>query len=416
VVGVLALVLRLGAFGVAYQRGELFHPPDSEEYDQLALNLAARGVYSLEESAPRPPDLTRTPVYPFFVAGCYCLAGHCPELAVAIQISLAVGTVLLIWGMARRLLPASAALTSACLLALDPLSIHFATLLLSETLFTLLFYSALYCLLVYLRGPGWGQVLTAGLLTGLAILCRPIAVFWPLALLPGFLLVAWHWRRWQCLGHYCVFVIGASAVVAPWIIRNERAGGLAVLTTVKGINLYYHRAAMIVADQQGVSLEDAQRLLKKRLRQAAERDHLTPAQEYRLMERWGEEIIAAKPGQYLGKHLWGVGAMFLIDPPRASIPGLTLEAGHWLEGIFLTLVYGLGLVGLIWGLCGPKRLHFLLLALVPAYFAVLSGPEAYDRFRVPVMPAITLLAGAGLAALVGVLRRRTRFQADFQKP
>ena len=62
-------------------------------------------------------------------------------------------------------------------------------------------------------------------------------------------------------------------------------------------------------------------------------------------------------------------------------------------------VYALGMGNLLedaytatgWLLGG--LLQLLILVGVVAYFAILSGPEAYARFRVPVMPALALLAG-----------------------
>jgi 4-amino-4-deoxy-L-arabinose transferase-like glycosyltransferase len=407
VVASLALLLRLAAFAAADRPAQLFWFPDSAEYDQLAWNLVAHGAYSLEAAAPWTPDLTRTPVYPFFVAGCYYLAGHRSAVAVAVQIGLSVATVLLLWIIGRRFFPAPAALAGAGFLAIDPLSIHYTILLLSETLFTLLFLGSLYGVLAYLRWPGWAWASAAALLTGLAILCRPIAVFWPLALLPGALLLAWRGRSWRPLGHFGVFVAGAAVVVGPWILRNERVGGLAVLTTVPAINLYYHRAGVLVAEQQGIDVDEARLLLAKRLREAVDREHLTPQQEYHLMLRWGEEIVAAAPGQYVGAHVGAVGRMFLRDPVRSPITGLDCTESYWLEMAFLTFVYGLGLVGFSGGLCRPGRLPYVLLAGVLAYFAVLSGPEAYDRFRVPIMPAIALLAGVGLTTVLIPFQRPT---------
>jgi 4-amino-4-deoxy-L-arabinose transferase-like glycosyltransferase len=405
VVGGLALLLRLATFAAADRPAQLFWLPDSVEYDQLAWNLVAQGAYSLETSAPWTPDLTRTPVYPLFVAGCYRLAGHRPAVAVAVQIGFAVATVLLLWALGRRFFSAPAALAGAGFLALDPLSIHYAIQLLSESLFTLFFLGSLFCILAYVRRPGWPWVSAAAFVTGLAILCRPIAVFWPLALLPGPLVLAWQGRSWRPVGHFLVFVTGVAAVVGPWIVRNERVGGLAVLTTVPGINLYYHRAAVLIAEQQGIDVEEARLLLANRLRQAVAREHLTPQQEYRLMLRWGEEIVAAAPRQYVGAHLGAMARMFLPEPDRDLILCLGRAESYWLEVAFLMLVYGLGLIGFITGLCRPGRLPFLLLAAVPAYFAVLSGPEAYDRFRVPIMPTITLLAGVGLAVLFARIPR-----------
>lgn len=124
VVGGLALLLRLAAFAAADRPAGLFHLPDSAEYDRLAWNLVSHGVYSLEDSAPWAPDLTRTPVFPLFVAGCYRLGGHAPALAVVAQVGCAVATVLLVWALGRRFFAAPAALAGAALLALDPASIR----------------------------------------------------------------------------------------------------------------------------------------------------------------------------------------------------------------------------------------------------------------------------------------------------
>jgi 4-amino-4-deoxy-L-arabinose transferase-like glycosyltransferase len=398
VAGSLASLLRLAAFAAADRPGQLFWFPDSAEYDRLAWNLVANGSYSLKDSAPWTPDLTRTPVYPFFVAGCYWLAEGSPTAAVAVQIVCGAATVLLLGIMGRCFFSPQAGLAGAVLLALDPLSIQYATLLLSETLFTLLFVASLYCLLAYLRKPGRGWVSAAALLMGLAILCRPIAVFWPLALLPGAVLLAWKGQDRRPMGHFVVFLAGVAAVIGPWILRNYCIGGLVVLTTIPGINLYYHRAAVLVAEQQGLTVEEAQVRLANRLQEVVRREHLTPQQEYHVMARWGQEIVTAAPRQYVGAHLGALASMFLPEPQRRTIAGLGPTGSFWLEVAFLMIVYGLGLTGFIRGLCRPGRLRFLLLGAVLAYFAVLSGPEAYERFRVPIMPVIMLLAGAGLTS------------------
>src|SRR5262249_29274870 len=72
---------------------------------------------------------------------------------------------------------------------------------------------------------------------------------------------------------------------------------------------------------------------------------------------------------------------------------------RWLEWAFLAAVVPLGLAGIVLGLRGPARLPTFLLGGAVLYFAALSGPEAYPRFRVRVMPALCLLAGSSLVAL-----------------
>ncbi len=86
----------------------------------------------------------------------------------------------------------------------------------------------------------------------------------------------------------------------------------------------------------------------------------------------------------------------------------------WLLGLLLPLVGLLGLtylgalVGLI--ILVQRRAEFsLALLLLPiAYFLLIPGAPSHPRFRVPVMPYVCLLAGAGLVAVWQWVRRRLR--------
>jgi 4-amino-4-deoxy-L-arabinose transferase-like glycosyltransferase len=332
--------------------------------------------------------------------------GHRIAFAVAVQLLFAALTAAVIYTIGRRFLDATTAIVAAVLLALDPLSIRYGILLLSETLFTTLFTSLLFCILAYLRAPRPKWVVASTFLTAGAILCRPIAVLWPLALLPIFGWAARRERSWHPLVHCGAFLLGTYAVVSTWVLRNERVGGVAVLSTVQGINLYYFRAAFTVADEQHLRLSEAQRILRERLQEKVKEEHLDYSQEYSLMEKWGLEISGAAPKSYIRAHLRGMARMFLPPQRRDVFLGLDPSAVYWAESVFLVVFYALALAGLVTGLLGPDRLAFLVISGVVIYLACLSGPEAYSRFRVPVMPPLALLAGTGLATLVRLGRQR----------
>jgi 4-amino-4-deoxy-L-arabinose transferase-like glycosyltransferase len=427
-VAALAVLLRLGVFLAVEHPLGLFQFPDSAEYDQLGWNLAFSGSYSLSAAEPRAPDLTRTPVYPVFLACCYKLLGDWPAAAVAIQLGLGTATCLLAYVMAARLFGPRAGLVSGGLLALDPLSIHYSTLLLSDTLFTLLFTGSLFCLLAYARPvsgegtgssrgavppsatrrPRLGTVLATAVLSALAVLCRPIAIFWPVVPLLVFGILAWRRRQWRPLVHAGLFAVVIGVSVGAWVIRNWQVGGLPVFSTVEGRNLYYHRAAPIVAQQENITVDEARLLLEQRLRDSAPEEPLDEQSEYRRMERAGRDIILTSPGTYLWLHARGVVRMLAPreKPLRWHVPD---SLQKWFEVGFLGVVYVLALVGLANCLWSREWLG-LLFGVVVLYFAVLSGPEAYARFRVPVMPAFVMLAGLGATISLRSMTTRPKFQ------
>ena len=397
--GVLALMVRFGTLAVLDKPTELFHLPDSAEYDRLGWNLAERGQYSLAEHEPWSPDLTRTPIFPLFVAGCYRLLGHAPVGVVVMQIILSIITSLLVYEMGYRYVGHVAALTSAILLILDPLTNHYSTLLLSETLFTLLLTVSLACLLLYLTKPNFSYAALTAVSTGLTVLCRPIAVFWPLLVGMLMLLFGWRHKRWQALVHVTLFCFLTMGQIGSWILRNQWVGGVPVLSTVQGINLYYHRAAVLLAEQEQISIDEARLRLREQLKNTEVNESLDPRQEYDRMEKAAREVILASPWKYIRLHVQGARQLF---SPQDKTPPWTTDTGHWIEVVFLFVLYSLALAGLLQALrynCFPA----LLLVLIIIYFTVLSGPEAYPRFRVPMMPAISLLAGLGLSGLAQLL-------------
>ena len=118
----------------------------------------------------------------------------------------------------------------------------------------------------------------------------------------------------------------------------------------------------------------------------------------------------AYPLDYVITCVAGIGRMF--SPDHVVIPEMTgLDRGGmawralvsigWAQ---LAIVYALALVGTAAAWRQSPIAAAVPLALL-AYFLAVSGPEMYPRFRVPLMPAVCLLAGAGLQAIWR--RRRT---------
>jgi 4-amino-4-deoxy-L-arabinose transferase-like glycosyltransferase len=207
----------------------------------------------------------RAPLYPLFLAASLWLAGGDLHRAALPNIALSVATVSLSYWLARALVGRRAARVTALCTTLLWTFVTFASLYMSETLFTFLFTGALGCLVrsaalppaaqiradtrryvnwkeavVPLRGAsriantgfvpsarGWRWALGAGILFGLATLTRSITLlFLPLGAL--WLLVVLYGRtRRMRYAVLCAALFGLAALgtIAPWTIRNERAYG-----------------------------------------------------------------------------------------------------------------------------------------------------------------------------------------------
>jgi 4-amino-4-deoxy-L-arabinose transferase-like glycosyltransferase len=198
---------------------------DAREYVQYAYNLKHFGVYSrsdtlFDENPPPPtPDAKRAPLYPLFIAPFLSqpLLHSDLETVARVQAVLSTITVLLVFWLARLILPLSLALTAAALTALSPHLITMNIYMLSETLSCFMLVLAMY-LTAKTIGPTAPRIpLLTGVVLAGAALTHPMALFLvlPLAI---FLLLAWGWKN----GHrkLALLALGFALVYGPWLVRN----------------------------------------------------------------------------------------------------------------------------------------------------------------------------------------------------
>jgi hypothetical protein len=430
VVGVamaLRVLVPLFALAAATPRPQ-FREPDSEGYVRLATHWLENGCFG----APGEPEIVRTPGYPLLL-----LAGaavhRLDAVTIALQIVLAGATVWLTHRTALHLRMTSAAsLTAAWLYACEPISIIYASKILSETLFTTLLATVLWLIARYAQSRHWRDLMAAAVATAAAAYVRPIAYYLPGWI--GLLLLVVFWRgdeRPRRLVLQAVaFVVLAMSLLAPWQIRNHWQTGYAGFAAIADINLYYYEALPVLADARGLGpaereherIDAGSNALTVYLRRHPEQAGWSPARRYQFLRREAMAIIRAHPLDWSRLHFVGVFhtlsdsgrnawlAFFgLADtaapskpaPPRpfwrrlataATQRPLVLAIHALLAAILLTYL-SLALVGLF----GGVRTGGLFLVLgVTAYLLLLSGGDAgYHRFRVPLTPVICLLAAQG---------------------
>ncbi len=395
----------------------------------LALRLAHLMAYSLtpEFAADRPPSdeflyrhvawslyhegpwatpaigWVSSPTYVAFLLACQALADDTVWLPRILQCLLAVPQLILLFGIARTLFGLRAGLYCAGLAALyGPLVFYDALLLkasLGLTLFILTIWAALHAVRWRQRAAVHAGIGIAAALSVLSLSASSIT-------LPVF--AAWFWLRdrarpapgaWTAT---IAFVLGAALLLAPFALRDRFApDGQQVFARGAGIHVYlgnhpgatgtYTRLEGIRANSMGHVVE-ARQVAEARTGRTLSPQEVSDFWMTEGLRFWRESPADAL--ELLGRKAW----LFLraAEIPNgedfhrvreSSLPLKTAVAGWW-------LVLPLALVGLV--AVRRREAGFgLLVALLVVVSVAVCLVFVTGRYRLPAVPMLLVLAGAG---------------------
>jgi len=407
-----------------------FTTADSSTYLEPARSLLIQGTFA----AGGQPDIVRTPGYPLFLALGLAL-GHAWLVTIALQILLSCLSVYLTYKIAESLFSnPRVSLAASLLYAIEPLSVLYASKLMTESLFTTLVLSAIFMVLQYLNDGRFRHLLIAALATSVAAYTRPVG-YYLFIVLAAVVIFRPPLRpasalRGLALAGLCL------ALLLPWSLRNQKRANYPGFSAISDVNLYFFHLPAVLAHRQGctylqlklsrgmVDLESFfqhhpqartwdQGQVYRYLHQQALQGILSDIPYFLYLHLKGMVLILVGPGT--GEFLSLFRAGGLAPPDLAYSLGLTAPAGQVMGTLLKHLPYlGLSLLLttfpfflMILTLAYRRNwkhnsLQILLLLATILYFLFLSGGmTANSRFRHPIMPLLCVLAGPGLAALFG---------------
>ncbi len=401
-VAAVAVLPRLAALLV--ERGEIT-AEFVDKGDVFARTLVASGTYGF---IPNIPSAYTQPLYGWFLAPVYWIAGRSWVSVGIAHVLVAALTAVLVYELGRRLVSQRAALAAALLTTLHPYlvwhDVHMNREILDHAL-------AVGVVLATLVAAGRGTVLwgaAAGAVAGVAILGNVRLVLVPLVL-AAFVAV-----RSTPLPAVALVLVSA-VVVAPWAIRNELSVGCLALTTDSRALWKANNEHTLETLRGGGWIDDVPRIpgTPPRPQEAwglyeatGELQRVDECAQMRFYRERALEFMRDEPGE---KAKLAALAAQMYWQPRVTKTEGRAGSGSWLDTArdWVEPAYMVGLLAL--AAFGLRRIprHFLALAVALVAYNTLAAMlfAGETRYRVPWDFLLAIPAGVALVALLDRRRR-----------
>ena len=342
------------------------------------------------------------PLYAYFLAIIYRLTGG-PHLVIVryVHIALEVGSVLFLYGFARRVFGERPAKVTGIIWVLYLPAIFFSSFVLPVSLDIFLIAGSFYLVARGVEGRWWNFA-GAGALLGLAALDRTNLLVFALAAVPVFLIYI---KRlgWKRLAAYFVPV---AAIVFAATLRNGLVGGDFVLVSSQGgLNFYlgnsegatgvYWNLGEIYQGRPAELNRDLATLVAEDL----EGREMKPSEVQRWWLRNGLLWLRDRPGD-AAKLYWRK-FRFLTTDYEVSLNVdfyfmKFISFFHRIQVPWYGFVFPFGVIGLVLGWRRSTFARTLGAVFVVAYALSVLVFFISARYRLPIVPMLIVFAGAGL--------------------
>jgi 4-amino-4-deoxy-L-arabinose transferase-like glycosyltransferase len=393
----LALFLAVGAWDAARLETRIFWG-DSRDYHRLAVNLAEHGVYSSSRQPPLEPNTFRVPLYSFYLSIFYRFFGAQPHLAILAQLALGALTCVVVCRLGTLLFDRRSGIAAGTILAVDYSAVLFSNRLYADTLFTLLVVLGVFAVARFLAADGrLRHLAAAGVVLALATLCRPVSLYFVIALAP----VLWLAARSETSGPLprrrsavalaaCGALFAAYvAALSPWMLRNFVVAGHPYVTSMQTrVGSWYLPTTVKMSLSVEHLVQDARKFGRGFVRYFA----ILGSGEYPLILgiRYQRHDAIALREASLGGWIAATLRHRTTPPQRAIVASIVV----YLSALYLAAARGMWIA--------LRRGHAVAAALLVTtvvYFVIATGPIAREvRYRLPALPSIVLFAGLGLTA------------------
>ncbi|OQX51818.1 MAG: hypothetical protein B5M53_10270 [Candidatus Cloacimonas sp. 4484_209] len=415
---------------------------DARNYASLAKHLLTTHQFGSYPEGIKYREAARTPGYPLFIAFSYLLSGNRNWFVILFQCLLDSLVASMLFSIALIILHnVRAGLIAGMLYSIHPHQMLYTTQMLTEGLFTFLL---VVFFILFIKSRRKLFLILSGILLGIATLTRPITFYF---FIPVVLVLLYGWRKKLrvALNYSFLFVVVFFLTLSPWYVRNYITFHRVFLSTIGNWNVGYYNAAFVISFQKGLSLRQAQTYIGEEVKKfygITDADFFYATDNPKIsaeVASYGLKVIRRNLATYSLLHFAGFLNSFVpseysflykvmgrdrnknaeeLSPVSKSIIVSSLKTKVrssiaklveirfkkfpvWFTIIWVAIcifeffIYFFAVKGSVY-LFGVRKNIFILFVLGILYFTLIPGPVGDPRFRVPIEPAIVLLAAAGL--------------------
>ena len=384
------LLAALTRVAAALVLGDRLHFIDEAIYLDAARALLAGNGYGA--------GYVNVPAHPVFLAlltGPAMILGQGQLVLVRCLHSVVTG-VLGGWALhalGRRMFGPAAARMALVFWALDPLVVVAGGLLYPEAIGAVVLTATLLALVTAAQDDRAPAAALAGVLLGLTVLFRPVAVVL-IPVLALWLAIAAAAPRARRARHAALLLAACALTIAPWVLTNLARDGRVVPAGMTGLQAAPVARGEIHRTGLAASLGGAF------WRQPIEMARRTIGELGHFWELYPTRLQTDEPGQRASMH--AKDARLPADPSFAPSLRDTVSAVTFGSELLLALV------GLAVGWQRRRGMVVLLVGVALVYGLGYALFVAKLRYRIVVLPGVFLLAGVGATTVLAKVRGRRR--------
>lgn len=392
---------------------------DETDYNTLAVNLVEHHEFALTRGVPTS---LRPPLYPVLVAGIYELFGTENWRAVRIvQALMSLITVCIAFRLGSNAYSREVGLLAAGVMCFYPSLLWYNNLLLTEVLCIFLLSAALLAISRALQDSSLWPWAGVGVLIGLTALTR--SVFWLLPLvLTVYLIAVGPWRIGRRIASAVTMLTAFCLALAPWSVRNSALQQTFVAVDVMaGRNLMMgnyeytpkYRAWDAISNAGETSWNQV--LFSKSLVPPG----TTQGQLDKIAMRYGIKYVFTHPLETCERMLVKLVNFWQLE--REAIKGSKegdfgsaarlawLPMALWITACYIATVF-LATFGILLSPPANWRLHVVFVLLIALVCGLHTITFAHSRYHLPLLPVLSIYAGAAVARFYDILQRRRSWQ------